>query len=57
MTNEDRAYHRARERACRVAAEKADTPQAAAIHNALGDRHRALAETGKRPTLHIAGKR
>lgn len=57
MTENDKAHHRAREHACRQAAAKADTPQAAASHNMLADQHRELANKGKRPTLHIVGNR
>lgn len=54
MDNDDEAYHRAREQACREAASKASSPAAAAIHNALADQHRALAGQSKRPTLHLS---
>ena len=57
MTDDDKAHHRACERACREAADNATSPQAAASHDELADRHRAAADQGKRATLHIVGNR
>lgn len=55
MNEFDEAYHRARERACRDAAARAATPQVAAIHLALADKHRAQADSDQPAMLYVAG--
>lgn len=57
MADRSKALQRARERAYSRAAERARAPQAVMSNDVLADGHLALAEKGKRTTLHISGNR